>query len=209
MILTRLTSFSTIFAGPAVFPRVGASRRLCAREIYSMHEKIRGEVIIASGFPGPDVLGHTGVTHFGPTTNGEQPTSDLRPRTSGLRPQDLLLPNFLPPASDVRPWLCRGSSASTVDHSFLAIHAYRLSSPNGCSLRMFKVEGPRSEVRLELLRLTSVLPSWPANLHTKPRRMRRNPPGAIPLRAGREMPPSIGSLHITISCWKNLRQGWH
>jgi hypothetical protein len=36
-----------------------------AREIHSIHKKTRGDAIIASRFPAPDVIAHTRVTLFG------------------------------------------------------------------------------------------------------------------------------------------------
>src|SRR5450755_789038 len=55
-------------------------------------------------------------------------------------------------------------------------------------------------------KINSIL--WCANLHIRRRLIRRNLPAATLRLPDRETPPLIGSLHITTSCWKNLRRGW-
>src|SRR5207244_1250111 len=45
----------------------------------------------------------------------------------------------------------------------------------------------------------------PASPHIRPARIRRKIRGGIPPRRASGTPPLIGSLLITISCWKNLR----
>src|SRR5579885_1995812 len=57
------------------------------------------------------------------------------------------------------------------------------------------------------IEVTSVL--WHGKARTKQNRIRGNPRDAIPPLAGRGMLPLIGSLRITISCWKNLKLAWH
>src|SRR6266568_3108594 len=48
---------------------------------------------------------------------------------------------------------------------------------------------------------------WHANPHTRPNRIRRRIHGETLPPRDNGMPLLIGSLHITISCWKNLKPG--
>jgi hypothetical protein len=82
MILTEMVLFITVFAGQAVFHTPSRGKAgLGTRKNLLMHEKCFVPAIIASQFPAPEVLVHTGVILFGRRTNGEEfdvRTSDLR-----------------------------------------------------------------------------------------------------------------------------------